>query len=139
MIRSISAVVIGYLVFCMASVMTRLFWSSPDQLSVFASYGSVLGMIGAGYVAAFISRRAPLTHSFAVAVLSLIVSLVIGHLPHTFRIMTLGMLDSSLHFTWGGLFRVWQISRRDSLKLPPNQSPEPTPVTPSVPLSRLTS
>jgi len=133
MTRSILAIIIGYLVFAVFSIATHLFWSSPDQLSVFASCAAVVGMVGGGYVAALISRRAPLTHSFGVVILSFVVTIVMSHLngqQHTIRQLTLGMLDSTLHFTWGGLIRVWKIRYWQVGKSSPNTALEPTPTAP---------
>jgi hypothetical protein len=110
MIRSILAVAAGLFLVIAINVLT----GSLQILPVIILAIRLIGLVAAGYVAAFISKRAPITHAFAVLAICFIISILSALVKSKYQDWLMwisGNFGATIYATWGGLFRKWQISK----------------------------
>lgn len=111
--RSILAIGVGLAIFVLFGMLTRATWGGASGNSVLFLFGGVVGMLVAGYVTAWISRRAYIAHTLGVAVLCIVASVIVGYFTgvhHDWARWAVGTFSAILFTTWSGLFRCWQIS-----------------------------
>jgi hypothetical protein len=110
MIRSILAVAAGLFLVIATNVLTGSLQIPPVIILAIR----LIGLVAAGYVAAFISKRAPITHAFAVAAICFIISILSALVKSKYQDWPMwisGNFAATIYATWGGLFRKWQISK----------------------------
>lgn len=118
--RSILAIGCGLAVFLVFGLLTRAIWGSPAPHSALTLLGALAGTLLAGYITAFISRRAYFAHTLVTAGLCLVVPLIVGlftGLQRDWAQWTVGAVSGTALVTWGGLFRNWQVVRRQTGRL----------------------
>jgi len=124
MIRSVLAIGSGFVFFMVWGFLTGAAWGS-GRSSPLSLFGGALGMLLTGYIAACLSRRAYLTHTFVVALLCIAVTAFVGHsngVQRDWGRWGVGAFTAILWTTWSGLFRNWQLSHGS-----PNKPMQPTP------------
>jgi hypothetical protein len=110
MIRSILAVASGLLVAIAINAVT----ASLQMLPLITLAIRLVGLVFAGYVTAFISKHARITHAFTVAAVSFTVFILSVFTKSEHQNWLMWICDafgSTIFITWGGLFRKWQVSK----------------------------
>jgi uncharacterized membrane protein YfcA len=115
MTRSIVGILIGFIVPVLLLPALTYIPMPPVLLAIVGNCVSIWGTALGGYLAAVTARHSPVIHALCVAVLSITVTLVVSHFQptHSFEHWFSYLVGTPLTFTWGGLFRAWQISRHE--------------------------
>jgi hypothetical protein len=116
--RSILAIISGVFVYGLYGILTGAFWQPSawtNQAPELALFGLALSQLIAGYLTAFISKCAPITHILVMAALCIVIPVVIGTFTGVDRDWgrwIVGALSLIILTTWSGLFRILQLQKR---------------------------